>query len=167
MERKIDLEAQILRLGLMTGCFSVTDVVSWADKLIVEQDTPAYELLDLSLMANSNRFDVAKLLESLAKGVDTFEALRILLSFLYLELSNDHQKGATFAYGLYGIATQNYDELPKEFYYFLGLEDQYSLAKQELAGYDPKEITGDFLNYLESYEKNAVDFSHLLGEYHD
>jgi hypothetical protein len=167
MMRKIDLEAQILRLGLTTGCFSVTDVVSWTDELIVEQDTPAYELLDLSLMAKSNRYDVAKLLGSLANGVDIFDALRILLGFLYIELSNDQQKGATFADGLFEIAVQNYHELPKEFYYFLGLEGEYSLAKQGLAGHDPEEITGDFLTYLKPYEKNVADFSHLHGENHD
>jgi len=167
MERKIDLEAQILRLGLTTGCFSVTDVVSWADKLIVKQDTPAYELLDLSLMANSNRYEVAKLLESLAKGKDTFEALRILLSFLYLELSNDHQKGELFARGLYEIAAENDYVLPDEFTYFYGLEDDYSLAKEGYTNYDHEEITEDFLTFLKTYEKNAADFSHLYGENHD
>lgn len=164
MARKIDLEAQVLRLGLTTGCFSVTDVVSWTDKLIVEQETPAYELLDLSLMSNSNRYDVAKLLERLANSVDTFDALRILLGFVYHKLLIDPQKGEAFARGLYEIAAENDYDLPNEFRYFHGLDDDYSLAKQGLAGYDYKEITRDFLNYLKPYEKNAADFSHLRGE---
>ena len=164
MERKIDLKAQVLRLGLTTGCFSITDVVSWADKLIVEQDTPAYELLDLSLMSNSNRYNVAKLLESLANGIDTFDALRILLGFVYLKLSNDHQKGEAFAWGLYEIAARNDYVLPDEFRYFHGLDDDCSLAKQGMAGYDSEEITRDFLTYLKTCKKNAADFSHLRGE---
>ena len=166
MERKIDLEAQTLRLGLMTGCFSLTDVVSWADKLILEQDTPAYELLDLSLMANSNPYDVAKLLESLANDIDKFDTLRILLGFIYLELSTDHQKGEDFARGLYEIAAQNDYILPDEFIYFHGLDDD-SLAKEGYTSYDHEEITKDFLTYLKPYEKNAADFSHLHGDNHD
>lgn len=61
MTQSLSVNEQIsyLKVGIELGIFSVSDVAQWADDQIATQEEPAYELIELSLMSDSNRYEIA------------------------------------------------------------------------------------------------------------
>ncbi|AMR25899.1 hypothetical protein A0257_01495 [Hymenobacter psoromatis] len=60
-EASIDL-LEIFRLGLHTGILERRVVVEWADQLVIQEETPDYFLIELSLSGRSNINDLIGLL---------------------------------------------------------------------------------------------------------
>jgi hypothetical protein len=55
------LQIAYLREALELRVLEVPDTVQWADDQITKRENPAYELIELALMSDSNRYDTASL----------------------------------------------------------------------------------------------------------
>lgn len=60
----IKVMAEVYRLGIAIGYFTVQDVIDWADALIGSLEQPPYELIDISLSSKATPIDVCSLLHS-------------------------------------------------------------------------------------------------------
>lgn len=82
MTQRLNINEQIsyLEVGVELGIFSVSDAVQWADDQIATQEDPAYELIELSLMSDSNRYEIADQLVRI--GAPSLNPAEVLLCLL-------------------------------------------------------------------------------------
>lgn len=80
-------EAEELAIALERGFASVNDVIDWADQQIVALDSPAYELIELSLAGRLSPPDVAHLLRAIPGTADVASASRGVIARMLSELT--------------------------------------------------------------------------------
>jgi hypothetical protein len=123
-------EAESLRLGLLAGVVSVTDVISWADSAIAAADKPHISLIEIALSVGGRAEDIARQLEMVPGHVDPLEAFRNLLSKFASELDAHPENAWEIARRLYQLASQSdwpETALGMEPY---SLDDNFDLAAQ-------------------------------------
>lgn len=54
----VDEQISYLREALELRLLEVSDIVQWADDQITARENPTYELIELALMSDSNRYVV-------------------------------------------------------------------------------------------------------------
>ncbi|MBN8211025.1 hypothetical protein JI666_19990 [Bacillus sp. NTK071] len=86
--------AEIHRVGLKVGYFSVKEVIDWTDHLIETMDQPPFELIDVSLAVNKHAADVCSKLKLVKGHVEPTLAVRVILALInrYLIESRDFSK---------------------------------------------------------------------------
>ncbi|MCT8977029.1 hypothetical protein N4T77_10485 [Clostridium sp. CX1] len=52
-------QAEIYRIGLITGLLVKSDVISWADKIIETQENVEHEIIEVSLLESASKADIA------------------------------------------------------------------------------------------------------------
>lgn len=72
-------EAEIYRIGLITGLFVKNDVISWADKIIETQENIEYEIIEVSLLGSSSKTDIASKLFEVKGTPDRQHILNLFL----------------------------------------------------------------------------------------
>ena len=73
-----------LREALELHVLEVSDIVQWADDQIIARENPAYELIELALMSDSNRYDTAsQLLRVGTPSLSRAEVLPYVLAKAY------------------------------------------------------------------------------------
>ena len=70
------------RIALLTGCESIDDVISWADKEIGLRDNPEPELIDVSLGKTRTIKQIHELLTTLVVDLNDSSALKCVLDHI-------------------------------------------------------------------------------------
>jgi hypothetical protein len=102
----VSLSEQVayLKLALELRTLDVPDIVQWADAQIRGQTNPAYELIELALMGESNRFDTASQLLRIARpSMTTAEILPYVLADAHKMLFDNPGFGRVLAEGMYQV----------------------------------------------------------------
>ena len=86
----IKLMADVYRIGISIGLFSIQEVIKWTDNIIDQLDTPPYELIDLSLSAKEKLENITLKLMKVKGEVDNELPPKIILGLLNNNL-NDMQ----------------------------------------------------------------------------
>ncbi len=109
-----EIEAAERRVLLKLGIFTLPDIVAWADKCIVEFDSPSDSLLDLAMMARSHPLDVMAKLKELSPEMSAIDALPRAMRRVNDALTADPTLGPIVADGLYAIYINSIDDVPEE-----------------------------------------------------
>ncbi len=149
MTNELKQEVEFLRVCLITGCYKSEDVIEWADKRILNDETPKDELIDLSLTKKPQY--ILSMLAKLAEGSDTFEAIRGMLSVMYNLLKEQHDLVSIFIKGLDQLVVECGYELPDDLSFLIGLDDEYNLAMQGIYG-SKEECIDNLLSQLKEFD---------------
>jgi hypothetical protein len=134
------LQAAALAIGLSWGYVQLDEAIAWADKLIVESEVPAGEIVELSVTQNAP--DAIESLNAIAAAVDKWMALSLLLRRLSVTRIFEPKAAATLAKRLFFEVTRG--DPPAEFRPFFGYWDDLDLAIDGIVG-NPEELTEQFL----------------------
>ncbi len=148
----IKVMAEVYRLGIAIGYFTVQDVIDWADALIESLEQPPDELIDISLSSNAKLIDVCSLLHSFYGSPFNDSPLHIMLSMLSNEhtTSNNLAKVSAMLFEL--IDFIQLEDCSKGIIIdLLYLSDAYYLAKQGIYG-DLQAVENDIKKFLQSFE---------------
>ena len=105
-------EAETLRLGLVAGCATISDVVAWADDIITRDTTPVPVLCDLSLSARQPLDDVIGLLGTVPGQSAPYAGARALLQRFLARVRKTPADGPVVARAIARLAQAG--ELPEE-----------------------------------------------------
>ncbi|UPW84372.1 hypothetical protein [Lysinibacillus sp. Ag94] len=79
----IKVTAEVYRLGIMIGFYTVPDVIKWADHVIERFDNPPYEVIAISLSSQEKPIDVCSKLKLFNGGLTNDDLpSKILLGLL-------------------------------------------------------------------------------------
>ncbi|WP_062104392.1 hypothetical protein [Bacillus niameyensis] len=158
----IRILAEVYRLGLSTGYYTVRDVVTWADSVIEELDEPPYDIIDLSLSGNAKPVDIASILKEFSKEISSSELpCMIILGLLanYSIKTGDISTVTSMLYRLCEHLPETCDSIKVE---ILSLTDELYLAEQNIYGNLQEVIKRlqEFLMQYRSYSKYFVEDFH-------
>ncbi len=105
-------EAEVVRISRLCGIIENPAVVSWGDEKIGEGFVED-ELMDISTNPLSTAEYLSKL-RSLAKGADSFEAVRVICAQVYERLQKDPSQAPAFAGSLYQVVVENDGKMPAD-----------------------------------------------------
>ncbi|WP_246226477.1 hypothetical protein [Pseudomonas atagonensis] len=129
------MQVAYLKEALELQVLDVSDIVRWADEAISEQADPPYELIELALMSQSNRFDTARqLLRVATPSMSSAEVLPYVLAAAHQKLLEAPDFGKVLAeemYRCWAKANGDFPEALRPFGYF---DDAYALAESETFG---------------------------------
>lgn len=98
----VDDQISYLREALELRLLEVSDIVQWADDQITARGNPTYELIELALMSDSNRYDTAnQLLRVGTPSLSRAEVLPYVLAKAHERLLADPDFGKVLAEGMY------------------------------------------------------------------
>ena len=134
---KLSMSIQVAYLleALELCVLDVPDIVRWADEEINSQVNPPFELIELALMANSNRFDAAsQLLRIVKPAVRSAEILPYVLAAAHKKLLDTPNFGKVLAEGMYRSWIKANCDFPNALSPFGYFDDAYSLAESGTYG---------------------------------
>jgi hypothetical protein len=89
--------AEVYRLGLTIGMFSVDQVVEWADSIIAVEDNPEFALIEVSTNGDATEGKMATLLRDVQGEVDARTARNVIYGLLGRKLAADRDAADTVA----------------------------------------------------------------------
>lgn len=153
--KKIKVLLRYYYIGLVIGYFTKKDILTWADRIIAENEQFPYELIEISLSGNKPSVDIASKL----KQIYGEEILQEPLYQLLGELINDFETERTteeefFTY----LSSLHYQEseivLDEDLSDSLNrLDDAYYLASEGIYG-DVKIVCEEAVNELSKYKEH-------------
>ena len=151
-------QAEVYRLGFISGYFTKDEVITWADSVIALEDQPESILLDISLGRRLKDQKLVELLETVSS--ESNGSFRILLGLYAKRLKNQPGSEAAVADRLYKLFADMkgfLDARPEE--YEQVQEFDLSLALVEDGFYkDGMKRAAAFRTFLEQYEPLADAF---------
>lgn len=153
-------EAEIFRIGLIIGYFTKDDVIKWADRLIETNGNVEYEIIEISLLSNSSKADIASKLREV-KGILNeqliINVLLGLLSYGYNSNKFSEDEICTFLYHLVSnkIDISISNDIEQNIHH---LSDGYYLATEDIYG-DLEEICKELKEFLDLYTEYVEEFS--------
>ena len=117
-------EAETLFVGLRTGCASREEIGLWAEKIVMANDVPDAEFLDLCW--NLEVSNLLSQLQQISLGQHHFEACRIVLGRMAILGTADAGRLHDFASALYQLATERND-WPNDLLCLYSFDDEYRL----------------------------------------
>ncbi len=162
MSQSLGINEQISFLigGIDLGVFGVTEVVQWADNQIATQEAPGYELIELSLMSNANRYEIANQLTRV--GTPTLsraDVLPCLLAEAHKKLLKEPDFGKVLAEGLYRFWSLSNYELPENLSPCGFFDDAYSLAESGVYG-STDQVYRELLEFSSQFQRCTELFSY-------
>jgi hypothetical protein len=153
-------EAEIYRIGLVTGLFTKNDVISWADKIIEIQESIEYEIIEISLLERSNKADIALKLSEFKGVTDKHKIINTFLGLCSYFYNNKEFTADDMCTILYRLVSTKVDisicsDIEQKIHY---LSDGYYLASEGIYG-DLESICTDLNGFLEQYLIYAKEFS--------
>ncbi len=152
----IKVTAEVYRLGILIGFYTVQDIIKWADNVIERLDHPPYEVIEVSLSSQKKTIDVCSKLKLFNEGLNNDD----LPSKILLGLLNDYFLSTNNASDVFSMLTRLIDHLQleesnerieREMVY---LSDAFYLADQHIYG-DLKEVENNLKNFLSKFEAYA------------
>lgn len=154
-------EAEIFRIGLIMGYFTKNDVIDWADKIIETQDEVEYEIIEVSLLVNSSKANIASKLKEVKGIIDGSLVINILLG-----LCSSSYNSKKFSIGeicgfLYSLVSNTtcipIDSEIERIIHFLS--DGYYLATEGIYG-ELTDVTRELKSFLDQYTAYSTEFSY-------
>jgi hypothetical protein len=161
VSRDLKVQAEVYRLGLLSGYFTNDDVINWADHVIAEEDQPAIEVIDIAFGKRLTSVDLARLLEKVKGEVKEDLPFKIMLGLYSKQLKTHDTTFAEIVKSLY-LMLENRVTIPdKEVEMILYFDDGFDLA---VAGYygnlqDLESELREFLNKYETFVDTLLDNS--------
>lgn len=155
----IKLTAEVYRVGISIGIFTVQEVIKWADNVIETLENPPYEIIDLSLSSKLNIEEFMLKLELIKGDVEQDLPPKIILGLLndYLYIQQDINDVITIMDKLIKYLPENCEWMKVEIHF---LSDGFYLAKNGTYG-DLKEMTCEIKQFLNQF----VDFSDYFDKW--
>ncbi|MFF2176750.1 hypothetical protein ACFVT8_09870 [Lysinibacillus sp. NPDC058147] len=152
----IKVTAEVYRLGVLIGLYTVQDVIKWADNVIERLDNPPYEVIEISLSSQEKTIDVCSKLKVFNGGLYTNDLpTKILLGLLNEYFLSTKNVSDVFSMLFRLIEHLQLEENNKwievEMHY---LSDAFYLADQKIYG-DLKEVGNNLKNYLSQFNDYA------------
>jgi hypothetical protein len=146
---------EVFRLGLHTGILERQVVVEWADKLVTQEETPDYFLIELSLGGRNNINDFIGLLDEYI-GEDKPEvSKRVILGCLLHQYQGSQITLQRAVRAIDWLAMHiNYSE--EEHSFMAGVDDNYNLADEGICG-TFSDIEIFLLRFLSVYQGFYLD----------
>lgn len=130
----LEIESADQLISLKLGILSVHDIIEWADRWIVELDSPSDALLDLAMMAESHPLDFIGKLEDLSPEISSIDALPRALRRVNIVLMSDPNLGPVVADGLYRIYCESGYDIPEELSDIGWFSEGFALASSGAMG---------------------------------
>lgn len=89
--------AEVYRLGLTIGLFTVDEVVSWADSIIAVDDNPEFALIEVSTNGDVTEGKMATLLRDVGGDTDPKTARNVIYGLLGRKLKDGGAEDTTVA----------------------------------------------------------------------
>ncbi len=155
----IKLTAEVYRLGISIGIFTVQEVIKWADNIIDTLENPPYEIIDLSLSSKLNIEEFMLKLELIKGDVEQGLPPKIILGLFndYLNIQQNINDVITIMDKLIKHLPEDCEWMEMEIHY---LSDGFYLAKNEIDG-DLKGMTCEIKQFLNQF----VDFRKCFGKW--
>ncbi len=112
MSQSLAQEAEVVRISRLCGIIENPAIVSWGDEKIGEGFVED-ELMDISTNPLSTAEYLSKL-RSLAKGADSFDAVRVICGQVHERLQSDPSQAGSFAGSLYQVVVENDGKMPPD-----------------------------------------------------
>jgi hypothetical protein len=150
---EIKITAEVYRLGILMGLYTVQDVVNWADHVIEQLDHPPYEVIEIALSSKEKPVDVCSKLKQFNGGLHNDDLpLKIILGQLneYI-LSTNNLSEAFSMISRLGDHLQLEERnkwIENELSY---LSDAFYLADQNIYG-DLQVVESKLKNYLTQFK---------------
>jgi hypothetical protein len=158
----VDEQIAYLREALELRVLEVSDIVQWADDQIIARENPAYELIELALMSDSNRYDTAsQLLRIGTPSLSRAEVLPYVLAKAHEQLLIDSDFGKVLAEGLYQSWFRSNYDFPDALSLCGYFEDAYSLAESGIVG-TVDQINRELLEFTAQFQ-DCNWFESVLG----
>ena len=97
-------EAELFRLGLICGYFTLGDAIQWADSVLARNGDAPLEVVELSVSSSGDVEEAFRHLYPLAVGADTKARTRDLLGLLKLRLGRARSEAQWVARRLVRLA---------------------------------------------------------------
>ncbi|MFB7155549.1 hypothetical protein [Lysinibacillus sp. NPDC056232] len=152
----INVMAEVYRLGILIGLYTVQDVIKWADNVIERLDNPPYEVIEISLSSQEKPIDVCSKLKLFNGGLNNDDLpSKILLGLLneyFLSINNVSDVfSMLFRLSDHLQLEESNEWIEVEMNY---LSDAFYLADQNIYG-DLNEVGNNLKNYLSQFEDYA------------
>lgn len=154
-------EAESLRIALICGCVSKDEIISWVDKIILENEKVDYIFIEISCSGKKPIQDIESLLFQISNKHEHFNACRRVLGRMAFVCDTEPQSLRRFASGLYQIVIENYYELPSDLIFLTGIDEEYALADSGTYG-TIDEVDKRFIEALNNFRN---EHSTLPGWY--
>jgi hypothetical protein len=128
----IDL-LEVFRLGLHTGIIERQVVVEWADRLVMQEETPDYFLIELSLGGRNNINDFIGLLDEYIGESKPEVSKRVILGCL-LHQYRSGQLTLQKAIRAIDWLAMCVDYSKEEHSFMAGIDDDFNLADEGICG---------------------------------
>jgi len=153
-------EAEVYRIGLVTGLLMKNDVISWADKIIEMQENIEYEIIEISLLERSSKADVALKLSEFKGMPDRHQVINTFLGLCSYYYNNKKLTADDMCTILYHLVSTKIDmaicsDIEQKIHY---LSDGYYLASEGIYG-DLESICSDLKEFLDQYTIYAKEFN--------
>lgn len=140
-------EAGALHLALTWGYGTQEEAIEWADKIILEEDHPPYEIIDVSF--SKSKAETISLLKSMSRPANNWNALRLFLKRFDPNTDMDFKSVSALARCLYRKCAY-YDDCPEDMKCFSHHWDSIDLAESGYLNLTKEEAIFDFLLDAES-----------------
>ncbi|ELQ14740.1 hypothetical protein A988_01546 [Pseudomonas syringae BRIP39023] len=158
----VDDQISYLREALELRLLEVSDIVQWADDQITARENPTYELIELALMSDSNRYDIAnQLLRVGTPSLSRAEVLPYVLAKAHEKLLVDPDFGKVLAEGMYQSWFRSNYDFPDALSLCGYFEDAYSLAESGIVG-TVDQINRELLEFTAQFQ-DCNWFASVLG----
>ena len=134
--------------ALKLGAVALEDIIQWADTVIVKENEPSIEVIELALCKKES--DALKYLSSMASSADEEMSYRILFGLLYDALLHERSRYIDVAKRLYFWSA--YEKNIEGYGELIRYWDAIQLAESGAHG-DPAIIKKELLDFL--YAKKA------------
>lgn len=153
-------EAEIFRIGLIIGYFTKNDVINWADRLIETREKVEYEIIEVSLLSNSSKADIASKLHEIKGTFDENLIINVLLGLLSYSYNSNNFLADEICTFLYHLISNKIDvsisrDIEQKINY---LSDGYYLATEGIYG-DMTEICKELKEFLDRYTDYAEELN--------
>jgi hypothetical protein len=152
----VKVTAEVYRLGILIGLFTVQDVIRWADNIIERLDEPPYEVIEISLSSKEKPVDVCSKLKTFSGILNNDDlAPKIIIGLLneyFLSTKNVSEVFTMLSRLSEHLQLEETNEWIEDEIIFL--DDAFYLADQNIYG-DLQEVGNNLRNFLTQFEEYA------------
>jgi hypothetical protein len=140
--------AEVYRLGLLIGFFTVSDAVLWADSIISSEKKPHIAIINIAMSRNEHPEDIARQLDALPGKFDSKVVSRQLVRLMSEKLTQDEKQAHHIAHCLYQMVLYDMSPGPEAERSMRYFDDALDLASQGIHG-NPAKIIEELKVFLQ------------------
>ena len=122
-------EALELHLGYDAGVIFRSEIIDWADSILVDYEYND-DVAELSMSRSVPSSEFSSRIGRIAVGGDQFEAMRVVLGRMFIDLSHDMGRVRQYTRFMECFSIQHDYDLPDDMNFFYGVDDDFALAEQ-------------------------------------